>query len=140
MRVSSPVDFAAVVDDAEVERLVSGQSHDPHHLLGAHSERDGDRGRVVIRGWRPDAVGMVILADGQRIEMRCLHPAGLFAGAVDGAGTPDYRLEMTYPDGSVVTVDDPYRYWPTLGRFDLHLLGEGRHEGLWRHLGAQVYL
>ena len=34
--------------------------------------------------------------------------------------------------------DDPYRYWPTLGALDLHLLAEGRHEGLWRHLGAQV--
>ena len=29
-------------------------------------------------------------------------------------------------------------YWPTLGQLDLHLLAEGRHEGLWRHLGAQV--
>ena len=38
----------------------------------------------------------------------------------------------------MVTADDPYRYWPTLGPLDLHLLAEGRHEGLWRHLGAQV--
>ena len=54
------------------------------------------------------------------------------------ASIPDYRLEATYPDGVVVVLDDPYRYWPTLGELDLHLLAEGRHEGLWHHLGAQV--
>ena len=67
-----------------------------------------------------------------------MHPAGVFAGVVDGPGIPDYRLEVTYPDGVVVVLDDPYRYWPTLGELDLHLLAEGRHEGLWHHLGAQV--
>ena len=70
--------------------------------------------------------------------MRRVHPAGVFAGVLDGASIPDYRLEATYPDGVVVVLDDPYRFWPTLGELDLHLLAEGRHEGLWRHLGAQV--
>ena len=37
-----------------------------------------------------------------------------------------------------MTVDDPYRFKPTMGELDLHLLGEGQHEGLWRHLGAHV--
>ena len=106
---------------------------------GAHPERDGDgRERVVIRGWRPDATGWSILAVGSGSRCGCVHPAGVFAGVVDGPGIPDYRLEATYPDGVVVVLDDPYRYWPTLGELDLHLLAEGRHEGLWHHLGAQV--
>ena len=70
--------------------------------------------------------------------MHRVHPAGLFAGALEGPDIPDYRLAMTYPDGAVAEADDPYRFWPTLGELDLHLLAEGRHEGLWRHLGAQV--
>ena len=84
---------------------------------------------------------MVILANGQRVETRRVHPAGLFAGELEGPDIPGYRLETYYPGeaGEVaVTVDDPYRFWPTLGQLDLHLLAEGRHEGLWRHLGAQV--
>jgi 1,4-alpha-glucan branching enzyme len=137
--MSAPVESGLVTDDADLERLVTGQHHDPHHLLGAHPEHDSEgRERVVIRGWRPDAVGMVILAGGQRIPMRRVHPAGLFAGALDRADVPDYLLETTYSDDAVVTADDPYRFWPTLGHLDLHLLAEGRHEGLWRHLGAQV--
>ena len=33
---------------------------------------------------------------------------------------------------------DPYRFAPTLGQVDLHLIGEGRHEQLWTVLGAHV--
>ncbi len=137
--MSSPADSGLMADGGDVERLVTGQHHDPHDLLGPHPERDIDgRDRVVIRGWRPDAAGVVILAGEQRIEMGRVHPAGLFAGALEGPGIPAYRLETAYPDGAVVAADDPYRFWPTLGSLDLHLLAEGRHEGLWRHLGAQV--
>ena len=35
-------------------------------------------------------------------------------------------------------MDDPYRWLPTLGEIDLHLIGEGRHERLWDALGAHV--
>ena len=34
--------------------------------------------------------------------------------------------------------DDPYRHAPTLGELDLHLIGEGRHEELWKALGAHT--
>ena len=49
----------------------------------------------------------------------------------------DYRLHVRYGD-DVHIVDDPYRYLPTLGEIDLHLIGEGRHERLWTVLGAHV--
>ena len=139
--MSSPSE-SVLRTDLDLDRLVAGQHHDPHHVLGAHPVRGPDgRDQVVIRSWRPDATGMVVLTGGQRIEMHRVHPAGVFAGVLDGADIPDYRLETYYPGeaGEVVTKsDDPYRYWPTLGALDLHLLAEGRHEGLWRHLGAQV--
>ncbi len=45
---------------------------------------------------------------------------------------------MSYgPDEHVV--DDPYRFLPTLGEMDLHLVNEGRHEQLWEVLGARVH-
>ena len=137
--MSTSSEFVLSGKDLDLERLVAGQHHDPHHVLGAHPVRDADgRETVVIRAWRPGATSMAILVGEQRIEMRCVHPAGVFAGALEGSDIPDYLLEAAYPDGAVVTVDDPYRFWPTLGALDLHLLAEGRHEGLWRHLGAQV--
>ena len=137
--MDSSAHLGLTVVGSDLERLVGGQHHDPHSVLGAHPVQDDDGGdRVVIRGWRPDAIGMAVLAGEQRIEMSRVHPAGVFAGTLDGPDIPDYRLEATYQDGVVTTADDPYRYWPTLGQLDLYLLAEGRHEGLWRHLGAQV--
>ena len=51
---------------------------------------------------------------------------------------PDYRLEVTYAGGAPMPSDDAYRYLPTLGEVDLHLINEGRHEQLWEVLGAHV--
>ena len=50
---------------------------------------------------------------------------------------PDYRVKATYGD-QVVEADDPYRFLPTLGDIDTYLIGEGRHEELWKVLGAHI--
>ena len=53
----------------------------------------------------------------------------------DGARLPASTVAY---GGEPRTYDDPYRYLPTLGEVDLHLIGEGRHEQLWTVLGAHV--
>jgi 1,4-alpha-glucan branching enzyme len=69
---------------------------------------------------------------------------GVFAATLPVSGVPDYRLAVAYPapDGAgtlpETVTDDPYRHLPTLGEIDLHLIAEGRHEQLWRVLGAHV--
>ena len=62
--------------------------------------------------------------------MTRVHPDGVFETTVPGT-VLDYRLDV---DGAVH--DDPYRFPPTLGELDLHLIAEGRHESLWTVLGA----
>ena len=115
--------------------LLTGEHGDPHHVLGLHPEKDG----TVIRAYRPDAESMVVvLPDGQRVDMHQRYAAGLFQARVPAQGVDSYRLEVRYPDGATFTLDDPYRFWPTLGELDLHLLGEGRHEALWCNMGARV--
>ena len=70
-----------------------------------------------------------------RFNAEALHPAGLFEARIaDGVGA--YKVDVRYPDGTTIKIDDPYRFWPTLGDLDLHLIGEGRHEQLWEALGA----
>ncbi len=66
------------------------------------------------------------------MPIRC----GVFGTVVDGP-VGDYRLAVSYGD-TTYEVDDPYRWLPTLGDVDLHLIGEGRHEDLWTVLGAHV--
>src|SRR5262249_62078128 len=68
---------------------------------------------------------------------------GVFAATVPVTEVPDYRIAVTYPGpggaaGQETIADDPYRYLPTLGEVDTYLIGEGRHEELWRVLGAPV--
>ncbi|GAB3939942.1 1,4-alpha-glucan branching protein GlgB [Corynebacterium tapiri] len=55
----------------------------------------------------------------------------------EGEDVPDYRFEVHYPS-LTTTKADPYRYLPTLGELDLHLIAEGRHERLWEVLGANL--
>jgi 1,4-alpha-glucan branching enzyme len=126
-------DPVAVPND-DVDRLLSGAHPDPHTILGPHPVGNV----VVVRALRPeaDAVTVIRLPDGKRWALDRLHPGGLFGGVLTGAdAVPDYHLEVSYGDASF-PVDDPYRWLPTLGEVDLHLIGEGRHERLWEVLGS----
>ncbi len=122
-------------DDADVGRLLAGNHHDPHSVLGAHEYAD----HTVIRALRPNAQEVVAIVGAERFPFTHVE-SGLFAVAVPFTGLADYRLEVSYPgeDGTphIHTVADPYRFLPTLGEIDLHLFAEGRHERLWEILGA----
>jgi 1,4-alpha-glucan branching enzyme len=117
----------------ELDRLVGGAHHDPHAILGTHP---AGRGRTVVRTLRPDATAARVVIDGAKHDMTRIHDAGVFEVALDEP-PGDYRIETTYSTGTYVS-DDPYRWLPTLGEMDLHLIGEGRHENLWQVLGAHV--
>jgi 1,4-alpha-glucan branching enzyme len=120
-------------DPQTVDRVLGGAHHDPHSVLGAHPHPDG----TVVRALRPHADEVhVVREGGEGYPLVKVHDAGLFSGVVPGPPA-DYRLAVRYGD-RVDIVDDPYRWLPTLGEIDLHLIGEGRHERLWDVLGAHV--
>ncbi|WP_435844867.1 1,4-alpha-glucan branching enzyme [Streptomyces klenkii] len=113
------------------ERLLHGAHHDPHGLLGAHPVRGGVRFRTL----RPFARSVAVTAKGLRVDLDD-EGDGFFAAVLPLSELPDYRLLVSYEDTELET-EDPYRFLPALGDLDLHLIGEGRHEQLWRALGAQ---
>ncbi len=122
----------------ELRRLVNGDHHDPHRILGAHpAEKEGRRG-IVVRAFHPDAVGIQCLLPGDRtVPLQVIGTGGLFAGFVaDAEPQLSYRLRLDFPTGETWERDDPYRFLPTLGDVDLHLFNEGTHRRLWRCLGA----
>ena len=116
----------------ELERLVGGAHHDPHGLLGAHPTGEG----LVVRALRPDAERVTVVVGEERTEMHLVHN-GVWEALLPGDTVTGYLLEVVY-HGTTYLADDPYRYLPTLGEVDLHLIGEGRHENLWTVLGAHV--
>ena len=116
----------------ELDLVISGAHGDPHSVLGMHPDATG----VTIRALRPGAEAVVALVEGERLALEHRH-GGIWEVSRAGSAVTDYRLEVTY-GGQAYPGDDPYRYLPTLGELDLHLIGEGRHEQLWTVLGAHV--
>lgn len=114
---------------AEIDRIVDGWHHDPHAILGPHEVDDG----TLIRVLRPKADEVWVVTAGDRIPMLHIH-RGVWAARLPGS-TPDYRIDVQYGE-HIVPSDDAYRFLPTLGDIDLHLIGEGRHEQLWQVMGA----
>src|ERR1044071_7956084 len=124
------------VSRVELERLRALNSSDPHAVLGAHPTPAG----VVVRAYRPDAERVDLLPDGDAArEMSRTHPAGVFELLLEGREELfPYRLRSHYPGGGAYTHRDPYAFLPTLGSFDEHLFGEGRHWRLYDKLRAHV--
>jgi 1,4-alpha-glucan branching enzyme len=126
---------ACAPDRATIDAVLGGSHRDPHGVLGAHPHIFGS----VVRTLRPGA-DEVLVVTGEDLKRRFpllrVDDQGLFSGVVPGSPS-DYRLQVRHGDDTRM-VDDPYRWLPTLGEIDLHLIGEGRHERLWDALGAHV--
>ena len=112
--------------------IAHGSHHDPHALLGPHVSDEG----VTVRVLRPLATSVSI----ETLEgtFEATHELeGVWVVTLPGTEPPDYRVHVAY-DGDPQRQDDPYRFLPTVGELDQHLIREGRHERLWDVLGANV--
>ncbi|MEM6639418.1 MAG: 1,4-alpha-glucan branching protein GlgB [Pseudomonadota bacterium] len=118
----------------QVNRLVHGHGDDPFATLGRHMVGD----RVVVRCLWPRAEHVVLIGpDGTHLaDMSRVHDEGAFEGELPS--WCDYRLRATDARGRVAEQHDAYRFGTPLSDLDLHLIGEGTHEYLYRKLGANV--
>ncbi|QYX77436.1 1,4-alpha-glucan branching enzyme [Streptomyces akebiae] len=124
--------FSPAMDGGDRERLLAGTHHEPHAVLGAHPAPGG----VVFRAFRPYALGVSVVVGSLRAE---LHDdgGGFFSALLPLREVPGaYRLLVSY-EGTEQETEDAYRFLPAIGELDLYLIGEGRHEQLWRALGAE---
>ncbi|WP_232679342.1 1,4-alpha-glucan branching protein GlgB [Nocardioides sp. R-C-SC26] len=128
----------------ELDQIVRGEHGHPHAVLGPHPHDGG----VTVRVLKPLAQRVAVRTGegpGGSADVDLTHEhGGIWVGVLDvdsGAGAdvavPDYRLVVDYGEGEIV-LDDPYRFLPSLGEVDLHLVNEGRHENLWQVLGAHA--
>ncbi len=117
----------------ELDQLIRGEHGHPHSLLGPHVLD----GAVWVRVYKPLADAVVVVHGDGETALEHAHE-GVWAGRLPQTDVPDYRLRVSYGDHTL-ELDDPYRFLPTLGEMDQHLIGEGRHEQLWQVLGARVH-
>ena len=116
----------------ELAAVAAGTHGDPHTILGPHPDTEG----VIVRTLRPLADSVTIATLDGRYHAEHVH-GGIWSALLPAGAVPDYRVEARYGDDTA-TLDDPYRFLPTVGALDLHLIAEGRHEQLWTVLGANV--
>jgi 1,4-alpha-glucan branching enzyme len=122
------------LEGPEVAQLISGLHPDPHRVLGAHPAGWG----VVIRALHPDAGSAeCVLEHAEPVPMTQFGDTGVFAAFLPGHRLPiRYRFRFGAPGGATWEQEDPYRFLPSLGQVDEHLLSEGTHRRLWKVLGA----
>ncbi len=120
------------VPPAVLAQVAAGTSYDPHGVLGPRIVDD----TLTIRVLRPLASSVTVLLADAELEMTH-EQDGIWVVAAAMTEVPEYRLRVSYDD-ETSECDDPYRFLPSLGELDLHLIGEGRHEHLWRVLGSNV--
>ena len=135
MTSTQPDPFAS---DHDLRRLMSTTHPDPHSFLGAH-DAPGDY--TILRTLRPNAISVSAVIGGVDYPMH--HQTDdLFVVTVPITDLIDYRYRVVYPDGHGGTTEfvvaDGYRFLPSIGELDLHLFSEGRHEELWKVLGAHT--
>ncbi len=124
----------APVPQSVLAALADGSHFAPHDVLGPHL--DTQTGVLTIRMVAHLATAVTVRTPTGE------HPAqhvydGIWVAAFPAEEVPDYRLRVSYADNEVDR-DDPYRFLPTLGEVDQHLIAEGRHERLWQVLGSRV--
>ncbi len=123
-----------LIPEGDLQRLLICQHHAPHDFYGWHPLPSGGS---VIRTRQLGAVDVEILIHNQSCPMEHLGD-DIWAIRLKDKLAPDYRFAVTYPEAKRDLVADPYHFLPTITDFDLHLIGEGRHERLWEALGAHV--
>lgn len=131
MRIQKP---ATSTSHAQKEsmRLAEGEHHDPHAILGLHSDTHGQK---VIRLLRPDASNVFLEWGGKTMQANRINDFGLFEFHVPAHTQPqDYRI---YHSNGLLA-HDPYACWPTVGDLDLYLFGQGTHYELYKILGGRL--
>lgn len=113
-------------------KLIRGDHHDPHTLLGLHELPNSQK---LIRLWRPGATRIFLELFGEIVEATRMHEAGIFEYIAPKDLMPnDYRI---YHHSSLLA-HDPYAFLPTFGEIDQYLFGKGVHYQLYRSLGGRL--
>ncbi len=132
--MTEPTSSTLAAPIAQEARALATRVHrTPHRVLGPHPQG----ATTVVRAFHPQALGVSVAHPGGEVPMTRVDPTGLFAAEVPVADLRGYRLRYRTAD-SAWEADDPYRFPPTIGELDLHLIGEGTHRRLWERLGARV--
>lgn len=138
---AAPVGDASLSDpvmplgEHELGSTATGSYHEPHSVLGAHDYE----GATTVRTLKPLAHEVAVLLPDGTVHAMEHEYDGIWVAVLPLSELPSYRIRVTWSEGTApVDLEEPYRFLPTVGELDLHLIQEGRHEELWQALGSHV--
>jgi 1,4-alpha-glucan branching enzyme len=130
-----------MLSDDDLAALREARHPDPFAVLGLQPVDKALWARAFLPGAR--AVTLRDTATGRRVADLLSRldaqgqATGLFEAVLPRRVKPfDYRLDVTWADGSTGLIGDAYRYGPLIGEQDLHYRGEGSHLRPFEVLGA----
>jgi 1,4-alpha-glucan branching enzyme len=123
------------IDEQSLDKLIHLRHSNPHQVLGPTIDSKG----VTIRTYCPGADQIeVVTVSKKKFVMQRIHDSGVFETVLPKAAKiPSYRFNIQ-SGSEVKTIRDPYSFPPTIGELDLHLFAEGKHEQVYKRLGAHV--
>jgi 1,4-alpha-glucan branching enzyme len=117
---------------ANLDKIQQARHHDPFTVLGRHASAGSDH--EIVRVFLPHADHVQL--EGKH-DMQRLEGSDLFQWQGPRGTLPHpYRLSWRDDTGHAHDTFDPYCFAPQIGDLDLHLFAEGKHEQLYRVLGA----
>jgi len=114
-----------------MKKILRAESHNPHKILGIHSNHDGSK---TIRLWRPSYSEVWLEVHGQKVHAQKINHAGIFEAVVSSCTTyKDYKVF-----DSCEPQHDAYAFPSTIGELDIYLYGKGVHYKLYDMMGARL--
>jgi len=127
--------LSSTLSPAQLRSFLSLRQPDPYQILGPHLADNG----LVIRAFTPDAKHISVVIGKRVYAMQRIEDRGLFESFIpDISVVPKYRLRIMTHQDELKATEDPYSFLPTIGELDLHLFAEGKHEEIYKKLGAHV--
>lgn len=117
-----------------MEALVYSEHDDPHTWLGAHPVEGG----VLYNAFQPTAQSVSLKINSKYYPMESVDGQGNFSVLIESGQVQPYKLAVTYDDGSVVEIHDPYSFAPLISAEDEDRFIRGIHYEIYEKLGAHV--
>lgn len=118
-----------------VAALADGTLAAPFDVLGIHPAETGD-GKVV-RTFIPWARSVAVVRGEDRTPMRRAHDAGLFLAEFPDRDFFPYRISVEDAEGRLWTMEDPYRFGPSVDERRVRRFLDGREYRVHQVLGAR---
>ena len=125
-----------MMDWAGIEELVYSEAANPHEMLGPHVTEQG----LLVQAFIPTAkeITVKMKKGGQEYPMELMEEPGFFAVLIPQKTIADYTLAVSYDNGDVQEMGDPYAYAPQFEDGELKKFEAGIYYDVYEKMGAHV--